>query len=40
MFVDAFIGVLFALIVLSAVGKFGGNHTDAGESEPSDRHSL
>jgi putative Mg2+ transporter-C (MgtC) family protein len=40
MFVDAFIGVLFALIVLSAVGKFSGNHTDAGESESSDRHSL
>jgi len=40
MFVDAFIGVLFALIVLSAVGKFGGTHANGGESESSDRHSL
>src|SRR6185312_5343331 len=40
MFVEAFIGVLFALIVLSAVGKFGGNQANGGESESSDRHSL
>jgi len=40
MFVDAFIGVLFALIVLSAVGKFGGTHANGGESESSDRHSV
>ena len=40
MFVDAFIGVIFALIVLSAVGKFSSNHADGGESESSDRHSL
>ncbi|HEX5459553.1 MAG TPA: MgtC/SapB family protein [Steroidobacteraceae bacterium] len=40
MFVDAFIGVLFALIVLSAVGKFGGTHADGGESESSDRHRV
>lgn len=40
MFVDAFIGVIFALIVLSAVGKFIGKHAEGGESESSDRHSL
>lgn len=40
MFVDAFIGVIFALIVLSAVGKFLGHHADGGESESSDRHKL
>ena len=39
-FADAFIGVLFALIVLTAVGKFGGNGTDASESESSDRHDV
>lgn len=40
MFVDAFIGVLFALIVLSALGKFAEKHTDGNETESSDRHSL
>jgi putative Mg2+ transporter-C (MgtC) family protein len=39
-FVDALIGVLFALIVLTAVGKFGGDGPDASESETSDRHSV
>lgn len=39
-FADAFIGVFFALIVLAAVGKFGGNRADANESESSDRHRL
>lgn len=40
MFVDAFIGVLFALIVLSAVGKLAEKHADRGESESSHRHRL
>lgn len=40
MFVDAFIGVLFALCVLSAVGKFAEKHADGRESKSSDRHSL
>lgn len=39
-FADAFIGVLFALIVLTAVGKLGGHGADRSESEPTDRHSL
>jgi putative Mg2+ transporter-C (MgtC) family protein len=39
-FADAFIGVLFALIVLSAVGKLSGNGTSTSESESSDRHSV
>lgn len=39
-FADAFIGVLFALVVLTAVGKFGGSGGDATESESTDRHSL
>jgi putative Mg2+ transporter-C (MgtC) family protein len=39
-FVDAFIGVLFALIVLTAVGKFSGNSANTSESESSDRHSV
>lgn len=39
-FVDAFVGVLFALIVLMAVGKFSSNGADASESDSSDRHSL
>ncbi|MGH8327775.1 MAG: MgtC/SapB family protein [Steroidobacteraceae bacterium] len=40
MFVDAFIGVIFALIVLSAVGRFAEKHADRAESESSDRHKL
>jgi putative Mg2+ transporter-C (MgtC) family protein len=40
MFVDAFIGVLFALIVLSTVGKLSRNHADSSEGESSDRHRL
>ena len=40
MFVDAFIGVLFALFVLSAVGKFAEKHADGRESKSSDRHRL
>lgn len=39
-FVDAFVGVLFALAVLTAVGRFGGNRSDTGESESTDRHRL
>jgi putative Mg2+ transporter-C (MgtC) family protein len=39
-FADAFIGVLFALVVLTAVGKYGGNPTSAGENEESDRHRV
>lgn len=39
-FADAFIGVLFALVVLTAVGKYGGNPTSAGESEESDRRRV
>ena len=39
-FADAFIGVLFALIVLTVVGKFGGQSTDRSESESSDRHNV
>ena len=38
-FADAFIGVLFALAVLTAVGKLG-NHGDTAESESTDRHKL
>jgi putative Mg2+ transporter-C (MgtC) family protein len=37
-FVDALIGLLFALVVLTAVGKYGGNETGASESEGRDRH--
>ncbi|HZT02069.1 MAG TPA: MgtC/SapB family protein [Steroidobacteraceae bacterium] len=37
-FADALIGVGFALIVLSAIGKLGG-HADASENDPTDRHS-
>lgn len=37
-FADAFIGVLFALVVLAAVGKYSGN--GASESESSDRHQV
>jgi putative Mg2+ transporter-C (MgtC) family protein len=40
MFVDAFIGVLFALFVLSAVGKLAEKHADGRESKSSDRHRL
>lgn len=40
MFVDAFIGVLFALIVLSAIGKSAEKHTDRSENDSSNRHSL
>lgn len=39
-FVAAFIGVLFALIVLTAIGKLGGRPADRNESESTDRHSL
>jgi putative Mg2+ transporter-C (MgtC) family protein len=37
-FVDAIIGVVFALVVLTAVGKYGGNEAGASESEGRDRH--
>lgn len=39
-FADAFIGVFFALIVLTAVGKLDGHLRDRNESESSDRHRL
>jgi putative Mg2+ transporter-C (MgtC) family protein len=39
-FADAFIGVFFALIVLTAIGKLGGHPADHNESESTDRHSL
>lgn len=39
-FADAFIGVLFALVVLTAVGKLGGQSADRSENESTDRHSL
>lgn len=39
-YADAFIGVLFALIVLTAIGKLGGRTDDRNESEATDRHRL
>lgn len=39
-YADAFIGVFFALIVLTAVGKLGANPTDRNEGEHSDRHKV
>ena len=39
-FADAFIGVFFALIVLTVVGKLGGPRLDRNESASTDRHSL
>lgn len=39
-FADAFIGVFFALIVLTAVGKLEGHSTDRNESESTDRHRM
>lgn len=39
-FVDAFVGVIFALIVLTAIGKLGGRPADRNESDSTDRHSL
>lgn len=39
-FADAFIGVVFALIVLTVVGKIGGRQEQRSESESTDRHSL
>lgn len=39
-FADAFIGVFFALIVLTAVGKLDGHSTDRNESESTDRHRM
>ncbi|MDE2049875.1 MAG: MgtC/SapB family protein [Gammaproteobacteria bacterium] len=39
-FVDAFVGVIFALIVLTAIGKLGGRPADRSESDSTDRHSL
>jgi putative Mg2+ transporter-C (MgtC) family protein len=38
-FADAFIGVFFALIVLTAVGRLERHSTDPSENESSDRHS-
>jgi putative Mg2+ transporter-C (MgtC) family protein len=39
-FAAAFIGMFFAWIVLTAIGKLGGHPADHGESEPNDRHRL
>ena len=39
-YADAFIGVFFALIVLSAVGKLGEKPTDRNGGESSDRHQV
>lgn len=39
-FADAFIGVFFALIVLTAVGKLERHSTDRNESESTDRHRM
>ena len=39
-YADAFIGVFFALIVLSAIGKLGGRSDDPNESESTDRHRM
>lgn len=39
-FGDAFIGVLFAIIVLTVVGKFEGRLADRGRSQSTDRHGL
>jgi putative Mg2+ transporter-C (MgtC) family protein len=39
-FAAAFIGVLFALIVLTAVGKFGEQRKNPVEGDPTDRHRL
>ena len=39
-FVEAFVGLLFALIVLVVIGRFGGPPTDRNENEPTDRQSL
>lgn len=39
-FADAFIGVFFALIVLTAIGKLDGHSTDRNESESTDRHRM
>lgn len=39
-FAAAFIGVFFALIVLTAIGKLGERTADRSESDSTDRHSL
>jgi putative Mg2+ transporter-C (MgtC) family protein len=39
-FAAAFIGVLFALVVLTVVGRLSGHRDDPSESESRDRHSL
>lgn len=39
-YADAFIGVFFALIVLSAIGKLGGHPTQSHDGKSSDRHKL
>lgn len=39
-FADAFIGVFFALIVLTLVGKLDGHSADRSESESTDRHRM
>jgi len=39
-FVEAFVGLLFALIVLVVIGRFGGPPADRNENEPTDRQSL
>lgn len=39
-FIDAFIGVLFALVVLTAVSKYNSNGASANESKETDRHRV
>lgn len=39
-FADAIIGVVFALIVLSAIGKLGGHAEGSDDNDPTDRHSV
>lgn len=39
-FADALIGVVFALVVLSAIGKYGEQRANGSEDDSTDRHSL
>ena len=39
-YADAFIGVFFALIVLSAIGKLGGHAAESKDGKSPDRHKL
>lgn len=39
-FADAIIGVVFALIVLSAIGRLGGHAEGSDDNDPTDRHNV